>query len=353
MHKFKELLITENTTIRSAMKRIQSTSRRALFIVDRDLRLLGAINDGDIRRWILAKKNINCTVRDAYNRKPISVKGDSSPEEIKKLMVKHWIETIPVLDDKGCVYDIVFISDLFGRKQLPKPKENRIAVAIMAGGIGARLDPFTRILPKPLVPIGEKPVIEIIIEQFRKFGFSRFYLVLNYKAGMVKTYFDNTKLAHYIHYINEEKLNGTAGGLRLLPEAIGEHIFVSNCDTFIKADYKDMYDFHLNNSNDITVVGSMQHFRIPYGVLELSEQGNLSRLIEKPEFDHLVNTGMYIVRKSMLKLIPRGEVFHFTHLIKKALSVGGKVKVFPISEKAWLDVGQWSEYRKNLKHFGI
>ena len=352
-HKFKDLLIREFTTIKSAMKKIQVTSKRVLFVVDNSDRLLGVINDGDMRRWILDRGDLNRTVKDAYNKSPIYVKEGYKAEQAAKMMAKRWLEIMPVVSMDGRITDIIYRSDISGRKHVKRVKKIKVPLVIMAGGKGKRLDPFTRILPKALVPIGDQPVIEMIMDRYLEYGCDEFYLVLNHKAGMIKAYFDGTKYSKKIKYIFEDKQYGTCGGLRLLPKKINEDIFVSNCDMLIKADYGDIYNFHRKHENDITIVGSMRHFKIPYGVLELKEEGALGKIVEKPEYDHLVNTGMYVIKKKVMKFIPdTDESFHFTHLIKKVIQKGGKVKVYPISEKSWLDAGQWNEYWKNLKNFG-
>ena len=347
----KELLIKESASVKAALKRIQDTSKRVLFVVDNKGSLMGSINDGDIRRWILKKGDLNSSVKMAFNKNPISVKEDYAVDNVKKIMLKHWTECIPVIGNNGQIVDILTWDNIFGKMRQKRINRIKAPVVIMAGGKGKRLDPFTRILPKALLPIGEKPVIEIIIDHFINQGCREFHIILNYKSGMIKSYFDSTRMDAKINYIFEEKLGGTAGGLSILSKNIGKNIFVTNCDILIKEAYKDIYNFHIKNSNDITIVGSMRHFKIPYGVLELKDSGQLKGLIEKPEYDYLINTGMYLIKSDVLKLVPKNTVFHFTSLAKKVMSNGGNVGVYPISEKSWLDVGQWNEYRKNLKHF--
>ncbi len=353
VHKFSKLCINDKTTVKFAMKKIQETSKRVLFIVDEAGRLAGTINDGDIRRWILKRGDLNSVVKKAYNKNPLFIYAGYDINDVKKLMLEHWAECIPVLGNDGKIKDVLYFSDIFGQPHIIRHGKLNVPVVIMAGGQGKRLDPFTRVLPKPLIPIGEKPIVEVIMDNFLDYNCKKFYMLLNYKADMIRAYFDGTKFAKNIKYIYEDFPYGTAGGLQFLPKGLGRHIFISNCDMVIKADYSDIYNFHLKNNNDITIVSSMRHFKVPYGVIELNEQGRLLEIVEKPEHDHLVNTGMYLIKKDILSLIPKDKKqFHFTHLIKKVLSRKGHVGVYPISEKSWLDIGQWEEYWKNIKYFG-
>lgn len=350
----KQLCVGESASVKEAMKRIQSTSKRVLFVVGEGQKMLGSINDGDIRRWILKKGDLNAPISGIYNREPVYVREGFSLTTVKSLMIEHWLETVPVLSADNRVVDMICIDEAFGKKSHARHKKIAVNAVIMAGGKGTRMDPVTRILPKPLLPVGEKPVTEHILERFSLYGIPRFYLILNYKAGMVKTYFENTVYADKIEYVQEDVPCGTAGGLRYLPKRIGEHLFVSNCDMLVKADFADMFEFHLKRDNDITMIGSMRHFRIPYGLIELNEDGQLKRIVEKPEYDHLVNTGMYIIRSKVISLIPAAKrQFHFTHLISKVNSAGGRVGVYPVHHSQWLDIGQWDEYTRNSTQFGL
>ena len=219
----------------------------------------------------------------------------------------------------------------------------------MAGGKGTRLAPFTYILPKPLIPIGEKPVIEIIIDEYIKFGVNNFFISVNHKANMIKAYFEDINHEYSIGYVIEDKPLGTAGSLKYLEGKIDSDFFVSNCDIIIKENYNSIYDFHKKNDNILTLVSSMQHHTIPYGVCEIENGGTLKSITEKPQYDFLVNTGMYILSPEALKYIPENEFFHITHLIEKLKDDGKKVGVFPVSEKSWIDIGQWTEYKKAVE----
>ena len=347
-----KLFIKENVSIKEAMKQMGEGAEGILFVVNGDQELIGSLTDGDIRGWILADKSLKESINKVFNKKPVFVKEGYPIDDVKKLMIDKKIEWIPVVDDSNRVLNIYLWEDVFddGRKR-DRPKID-IPVVIMAGGKGTRMDPFTRILPKPLVPIGEKPIAEIIMDNFHKSGCTDFHLILGYKGEMIKSYFDNTTLPYKLNYTWESEALGTAGGLKLLSKDMPDTFFVSNCDIIIKADYRDIYDFHIKNNCQITLVSSMHHFKIPYGVIEITAGGELKELIEKPEYDLLVNTGMYVVQKEALKMIQKDQVLHFTDLMA-LVNEKGKVGVYPVSEKSWLDTGQWEEYRETVKIMGF
>ncbi|MFH1846205.1 MAG: nucleotidyltransferase family protein [Candidatus Omnitrophota bacterium] len=351
--KIQKLFIKEDISVKQAMKQMDEAAEKVLFIVNDDMELLGSLTDGDIRRWILADRSLKEKVDKVFNKDPLVVREGNPIEDVKKIMLEHKIEWVSVVDDKGKIKDVHLWKDIFGGSQEREKPKIDVPVVMMAGGKGTRLDPFTRILPKPLVPIGEKPVAEIIMNNFHECGCNDFHLILGYKGEMIKSYFDNTSLPYAINYVREKDSLGTAGGLQLLSSDMPETFFVSNCDIIIKADYRDIYDFHLRNKCKITLVSSMNHFKIPYGVIEINDGGELKNLVEKPEYDLLVNTGMYVIQKEVLSLIPKDEVLHFTDLMKLVKEEGmGKVGVYPVSEKSWLDVGQWEEYRETIRKIG-
>lgn len=342
-------LIKEDVTIKEAMRQMNSTGQKVLFIVDNDKKLLGSLTDGDIRRWILKEGSLNAKIENIYNKDPLSVTEPYNVEHIKKLMLDSGIEWIPVLNLRGKVVNILLWKEIFGGQAKAIGKKLSIPVVIMAGGQGTRLDPFTKILPKPLIPIGDKAIIEIIMDKFHYYGVNEFYLSVNHKAKMIKSYFEEMNTKYTIRYIEEERPLGTAGGLKFLQGKIKGSLMVSNCDIIIDCDYSEIVDFHNNNDYDLTMVGSFRHFAIPYGVCEIKKNGLLAKIIEKPEYDFLVSTGMCVLKEKILKLIPKNEKFHITDLIKSAQRDGCKIGVFPISEKLWIDVGQWEEYHKSLK----
>jgi NDP-sugar pyrophosphorylase family protein len=269
-------------------------------------------------------------------------------DEARRIMLERKISVLPVVDSSGRLVDYMSWPDVFGEKAL-KERTIDVPVVIMAGGKGTRLDPFTKILPKPLIPIGDKPIVENIMDRFHEYGVRDFYLTINYKGEMIKSYFDNTETPYSVNYVSEEKFMGTAGSLRLLPESFPDTFILSNCDVVIEADYSSIVEFHGRKGNTLTIVGSMQHYKIPYGVIKLEKDGTLGTITEKPEYDLMVNTGLYVLDRSVLDLIPEGREFHMTDLISSVMEEGGRVSVYPVSEGSYMDVGQWDEYKRSME----
>ncbi len=349
-----ELLIDRNKTVTDAMKQLEATSSKILFAVDERSELCGTVVDGDIRRWILDSGSLGAAVGDVCNPSPLVVHKPYELEAVKKLMIGHDVTRIPVLNGSGQIVDVLTWEAVFGGQVASKPvAQLDLPVVIMAGGKGTRLDPFTKILPKPLIPVGEKTALEYIIDSFLPYGLSRFYFSVFHKAKIIRAYFEELAPEYDVEYVEEETPLGTAGGLKLLSGRISGSFIVTNCDNIIRLDYADLVDHHRKKGNGITVVASMKHYDIPYGICEIENGGTLSNMVEKPEYSFLVNTGMYVLESEVLDLIPEGEFFHITHLIERVRNTGGQVGVYPIGNEAWLDIGEWSEYRNTLKRLNI
>ena len=216
----------------------------------------------------------------------------------------------------------------------------------MAGGKGTRLEPFTNVLPKPLVPINEKPVIEHIIEKFTENKVSNFFIISNYKSKIIKAYFLEMKPKFKLSFIDESKPLGTAGGLSLLEGKIKKPFIVTNCDTIININFDDLMHFHISHNNDATLVVSSKEHIVPYGTCKLTKKGHLQKIIEKPKFDFFVNVGLYVLNPNLIKLIPKNKTYDMTDLIKLIKTKKKQVGAYPIDDESWIDVGQWSEYRK-------
>jgi dTDP-glucose pyrophosphorylase len=352
MERFKKVFIKPNHTIKQALKQMDAMGEKTLLVVDDHSLLLGTISDGDIRRWILKGKDLMSGVSKVMNFTPISLGQNFERKMAKQLMVKKGLECLPVVDSNKKVISAVWWVDLFESKS-KSFKKLKIPVIVMAGGEGARLAPFTKILPKPLMPIGDRPIIEIIIGRFVDYGCNDFYLSLNYKSSLIKAYFNDFEHKYKITYIEEKLPLGTAGSLFFLKSRIKSSFFLSNCDILIEADYADIFKFHQQKKNKITLVSSMKNFMIPYGVCEIENGGILKGIKEKPEFDFFVNTGMYVLDKSILKDIPENKFYNMTDLISDYLEKGEKVGVYPVSEKSWIDIGQMEEMQNTLKNFKV
>ncbi len=344
--KLKSFLVPRETTIKEAMRAMAEVGQREIFVVDGERRLFGALSDGDIRKWILKEGRLNERVENICNKQPKFVGENFDFKDVKNLMLKFKIECIPVLRVGKIVKDILVWSDVFTGEIRKQKEKVQIPVIIMAGGKGTRLDPFTKILPKPLVPIGDKPIIELIMDKFSESGIRKFYFLLNYKARMIKSYFEEADIGYDITFIEEKTPLGTAGGLKLLEGKVKGPFLVTNSDVIIDSDYSELVHFHKTRKYDLTMVVSCRHYVIPYGVCEIENGGSLKVFNEKPEYDLLVNTGMYVVGKNILKDIVPAKHFDMNDLIAQAKKNGRRIGVFPIPEKSWIDIGQWEEYHK-------
>lgn len=348
MSNFEKLLIRSDASITDAMRSMVAGGEKLLFVVDGKNRLLGVISDGDLRRHILDRGSIEGDVRACINTEPVVLAEGFDKAAAARLMLHHRIEAIPVVDSRNVITDVVYWDDA-----LNQPREEFKAidcpVVIMAGGRGTRLAPFTQILPKPLIPIGDRPIIEIIMDQIARHGIDKFHISVNHKAHVMKAYFQEKGGRYDIAFIEENEPLGTAGALRFFnPDRAGP-ILVTNCDTLIDHPLDQILDFHRQSQARITIVGAMYRQTVPYGTCKIDTGGVLTALEEKPSQEFLVNTGMYIVESDELAAIPEGTFFNFTDLIEAAMARGDKTVVFPIDSSAWTDVGQWADYRRAVE----
>ena len=345
----KDIKIQPQTTIKEAMEALDKTAEKVLLVVDDNQALIGTLTDGDMRGHILKGHNLNGTIEEAFHSNPIFIfQADFDPDKVKAVFLENKIDLIPILDQNHKVVDFITWEKAFGNNRKSENRKLDVPVVIMAGGKGTRLEPFTRVLPKPLIPVGDKPVIDHIIDRFRAYGISEFYLTIHHMSKILRAYFEEKAPDYSVEFTEEIEPRGTAGSLKFLADKLSRPFFMSNCDIIIEADYADVYRFHTKNSYDITLVASAKQFNIPYGICELNGGGSLEQIREKPEYNFLVNTGLYMLNPDVLELIP-DKLFHLTHLIAKVKKKGGQIGVYPVSEKAWIDVGQWAEYRNALQ----
>jgi len=344
----KDLTIRPHELIKDALKKLSVTGEKCLMVTDQDNRLLGTISDGDLRKAILKGANINTSIEKIFNQNPSRlIEGNYTKAEAKRLFVDHKFDMIPIVDNDGRAVDFIVWKKLLENGEKIQKQALDLPVVIMAGGKGTRLEPFTSVLPKPLLPIHDKPIIEHIIDRFQEYHMNDFWLTVNYKSRILKAFFEEMQPDYSVHFLDEKEPLGTAGGLKFLKETFEKPFFVTNCDTIINADYAELYDFHKSNGYEITLVASMKLHCIPYGSCELNGDGHLERIKEKPEFHLLVNAGLYLLNPQVLDYIPsESRSYHMTDLIEDIKKAGMKVGVYPISEEAWLDVGQWAEYQK-------
>lgn len=345
--------IVPEKTLKEAMQKLDVTAEKILIVVDANDRLLGCLSDGDIRRSILSGNPLENKIEDAYNPNPVIAREGSSIDELKRLMLENKIEVVPIVNEDNKLVDYKVWEDVFDDdvKRAAVSEKISIPLVVMAGGKGTRLDPFTRVLPKPLIPIGNKTIVERIIDKFAEYGINEFYFTLNHMSKIIRAYFEELKLEISYTFVEEDEPLGTAGSLKLVTNLINTDFLVTNCDIMIEADYSDLYKHHKQNGYAITLVASAKNYRIPYGICEIENGGKLARIKEKPKFDFLVNTGLYVINPGVLDLIPTNEYFDMTDLIQAVKNSGRDIGVYPVSESAWIDIGEWSEYKKSLEAF--
>jgi len=337
----KDFLIDEECTMLEAMRLLDKVAKKVLFVV-RDGQFVATITDGDIRRWILKKGNLDAKVKEIANYQPKYLR-EKEKALAKKIMKKYSIEALPILNDENDIVSIVLWND----EEIGSKRALDVPVVIMAGGLGTRLYPYTKILPKPLIPIGDIPIVEHIMNRFhQQHGIVQFFLVVNHKKNMIKAYFNEIEKNYKIHYVDEEQPLGTGGGLSLLKGKIDSTFILSNCDLIVEEDFKKVYTYHKKERNLITMVCSLKNIKIPYGVIEINENGEMEGMKEKPEFSFITNTGIYIVEPKVIEELEWNKAIDFPDIIQKYKKDGEKIGIYPISENSWLDMGQLDEMEK-------
>ena len=340
MIRVEELFLAPDATVLEALRKLDETGQRILFIAPEG-RLQAALTDGDIRKFFLRGGTPDQTVDRAANYHPLSL-PIAERGRAREVLQAHRIDALPILDKRGVITDIVFAYklDVDNRKRVDIP------VVMMAGGLGTRLYPYTKILPKPLIPVGEQPIAELIIDRFRDFGCHDFTMIVNYKRGMIKSYFTDLEKDYTVHFADEDVFMGTGGGLCLLKGKIQSPFFFTNCDTLLDVDFGDIYEYHKKHGNLVTMICAFKHYTVPYGVVELGQDGGIAAMREKPELDFLTNTGVYVVEPRVVEEMRDGEVIGFPDVIERYRAAGEKVGVYPIGENSWMDMGQMEELEK-------
>lgn len=334
----------DSIKIVEAMEQIDKNTYGVLFLTDVNKKLIGAVSDGDIRRWLIKTGDLNVQITKLMNRTPFYIYS-ADKSNAKAFMKKKRIRALPVVDSEMNVLDILLDDDenverVNGKALIDVP------IIIMAGGKGTRLYPYTKILPKPLIPIGDIPILERIIDRFCEYGASEYYMTVNYKKNMIKAHFAELQPDYVIEYVEEDKPLGTGGSIKLIKKKFDVPIVVTNCDILIQADYEDIYSYHKEVGNVMTIVAALKNIEVPYGVLHTGEKGIIKGIEEKPKLSYFVNTGMYIVNPDILEKIPDDTFFHMTDLAGILMKEGLQVGMYPISEESFLDMGEFEEMHR-------
>lgn len=342
-----DMFISEECLINVAIKKMDEIGF-GMLLVGENGKMSAVLTDGDIRKYLIKFHEIDTKkVKDIANFNPKTLKIEEATEKkVKQYLTDFHLKFVPIIDDEGYVYQIIFEKFRIRKKDT----SNNIPIVIMAGGKGTRLAPLTNILPKPLIPVGDKAIIEHIIEQFEKWGYKKYNIIINYKKEIMKAFFlkDNYKNTNGTKIIlwEEQDFLGTAGGLKMLENTIKSTFILSNCDILVKADYSRVIKMHHENKNIITMITANKELQIPYGTIEVDHLNNITTLKEKPKFNYLINTGVYIVEPEVLGMIEEGTYINFTDIIQLCLDKGMKVGNYEIPESAWMDMGELSELNK-------
>lgn len=335
------LLVLPRASLREALEAITKNSRQAVLVVEDDGRLAGLVTDGDIRRAILRGVSLDDRVTAVMNPRPVTIPLGGSREAALAMMQRRSIRHLPVVDERGRLADVILLDEALRPAALPN------AAVLMAGGEGSRLRPLTAAVPKPLLQVGGKPLLEILIERLRAAGVREFWLSVRYKSEMIEDRFgDGSALGVRIRYVREPEPLGTAGSLRLLEPLSHDPFFVVNGDILTKCDFRAMLAFHERTGADLTV-GTVPHeLELPYGMLDVSDDGTRLRgVTEKPRLDFVINAGIYVVQPSVIGFIPDGRLFDVPDVLRLLLEAGRPVAAYPIREY-WLDVGRHDDFHK-------
>jgi dTDP-glucose pyrophosphorylase/predicted transcriptional regulator len=344
--KYKQVLVQPAVTIREALKRMDKAALQVLVIVDDLNQILGIVTDGDVRRAVINNIDFNRPISSIMNTRPLTISAQAGKQRSFRFMQKYEIKHLPVINKNKQVIGLFLMNDFLKDNRDSRPSKTT-PVVIMAGGKGARLDPFTRILPKPLIPINNKPIIEVVMDKFCSHGLNRFYVVVNYKAELIKMFFLENINEYTIEFVDEKECLGTAGGLSLVKDRLRETFILSNCDVITDANIDDFLDYHKSNNNAATILAILRYIKIPYGVLK-TRDGNLEEIIEKPEQHFMISSGIYALEPEILQLIPQNEPVDMPNLLMLAKQQGLKVQVYPASA-SWFDIGEWGEYQRAIQ----
>ena len=339
MKNWKNTIIKGSTAILKAIQVIDAEAMQIALVVDDHGRLLGTITDGDVRRGILKGIALDSPCHGIMNTKPTVAHPNEDQEHILGIMKLMQFRHVPIVDDEGRVVGIETLDELI---QAPH-RDN--CVVLMAGGLGNRLRPLTNDCPKPLIEVGNKPILETILENFIEYGFRRFYISVNYKADMVKDHFkDGSRWGVDIRYIHEDKAMGTAGPIGLLPEKVDQPLLVMNGDLLTKVNFHQLLDFHREHKAQATMCVREYDFQVPYGVVRLDKH-RLLQIEEKPVQRFFVNAGIYVLEPKALEHIPRGTYFDMTDLFDKIIAKGLETAAFPIREYG-IDIGRMDDLER-------
>ena len=338
MELWEKALVNVEHTIADAIEILQEVKLRVVLVVDDNRRLLGTITDGDVRRGLIRRLTLDASVCEVMEKSPVCAKPDTDSEVTLTMMEKKYLTNAPVLNEDGIILGLVTYQELNMKQKFNNP------VVLMAGGFGARLHPLTLDVPKPLLPIGGKPILQIIIEQFIESGFKDFYISTHYKSEQVREYFNEGKdWGVSIKYIHEKKALGTAGALGLLPADLPKSpLIVMNADVLSRLNLIELLQYHEQLNGVATMCVRKYDMQVPYGVI-VAKGHRIEKIMEKPKYSHFVNAGIYVLDNSVLENLYGEEYLDMTDLLQSFVTNGEHVNIFPIHEN-WIDIGRPEDY---------
>ncbi len=343
MKQWQKIIVNPNQTLLDTMKIIDESSLQFAVVVDEKERLLGTVTDGDIRRGILRGKGLDVSITSIMNSNPTSAIRGHKQYKYKRLMKSKMLKQLPIVDESNRLIDILFI-DKFNKTA------NKNTVVLMLGGLGTRLRPLTNEIPKPMLRVGNKPILETIIEGFKQYGYTRFIFSVNYKREVIKDYFQNGEAFDVtIEYIEEDKPMGTAGALSLIKNPPTDPFFVMNGDLLTQINFDQLMEFHIEHQSIATMCVREYEYQIPYGIIETIGT-DLVTIKEKPIHRSFVNAGIYVLNPDVFKFIPKDEFYDMPTLFDQLIKQNFKTSAFPIHEY-WLDIGQIDDFKKANTEF--
>lgn len=335
-----ESCVDSSISIRETLKVINRSALKIALVVNQQFTLLGTVTDGDVRRAMLDNVSMENPVSDIMNPNPITAKSAHDKKALTELMDRFVLMSIPIVSDNNQVIGLVSLH------QLVKKSKRSNAVLLMAGGLGKRLSPLTNDCPKPLLKVGESPLLEIALKNFIDAGFKRFYISTHYMPEKIQQYFaDGSRWGVEITYVHEDKPLGTAGALGLLPkEEIVEDLIVMNGDILTNVDFEKLISFHEENQSDATMCVREYVNQIPYGVIE-TDGYKITTIKEKPSSQHFVNAGIYVISPNLINKVTRNKAVDMTTLLENCIAKNGDVAVYPILDY-WLDIGRLDDFQQ-------
>ena len=344
------ICIGPKSSLREAIACINRHEAQIALVVDDEDRLVDTVTDGDIRRAILSGMDLDAPVKTLRSRRtrspypqPVTAHKDTEPSDLLRLMEERCVRQVPLLDDEQRVVGLSTLRELLKSDSLP------LQAVVMAGGYGSRLRPLTEDVPKTMLRVGDRPLLESIVEQLRESGIKRLHLATHYKGDVIARHFgDGRDFGVEIQYVEEDKPLGTAGALCLLGST-EDPVLVVNGDILTRVDFRAMLEFHTDHAADMTVAVRRYESQIPYGVID-SDGVNVLRVAEKPYVSHFINAGIYLLDPKVCQCIPNGQSYDMTELINKLVADGRRVISFPVHEY-WLDIGRIEEYQKAQQEY--